>query len=66
MDKQTVILFSRKYRLLLAFLSAVIIQLPQYVDSIWSLSERISGGESSMSVSWLYWITVPLGLGMPM
>ncbi len=63
MDKRAIILFARKYKLLFGFLSAIIIQLPQYIDSIWSLSERISSGET-MSIYWLYWITIPLGLGM--
>lgn len=70
MDKRSITLFVHKHSILLSVGSFLFIQLPQYVEALWSLIEHISGttkpveGGGSVSVSWMYWITVPFGLIM--
>jgi len=57
--------FLHKYRIPLALASFVFIGLPQYIDSLWSLYEKISEVEAmGLNITWLYLITVPVGLGM--
>ncbi|MBN1643641.1 MAG: hypothetical protein JW856_02310 [Dehalococcoidales bacterium] len=69
MGKRAFTSFVHRHKILLSVLSFIFIQLPQYVDSIWSLIEHFTGtsnntGSASMNTTWLYWITVPLGLAM--
>ncbi len=43
----------------------VIIFLPQWIDAVWDLAEKIEGRPISMShpqFLWVYWITIPLAL----
>ncbi len=59
--------FIKRHRLLLAILSFVLMALPQSIEAIWSLVERI--GETNIvmpeiSIVWFTWITVPVGLIM--
>lgn len=57
--------FIRRHKWLTTILSIVFIGLPQYIDSVWSLAERISGrGIAMPDIMWAYWITVPLGIAM--
>lgn len=43
----------------------IIIFLPQWLDSVWSLSEKISGRRLAMpDIAWVYWITIPVGIIM--
>lgn len=57
--------FIRKRKVLLAILSFLLIWLPQYVDTIWSLLERIQQvNEIPFNINWLYIITAPIGLTM--
>lgn len=56
-----------RYKGLLAFLSFVFIFLPQWIDSVWDLAEKIKGEAiivSHPSFVWLYWVTVPVGVLM--
>jgi len=57
--------FIKRHRLLLSILSFVFMVLPQTIDSVWSLAERIRGADIIMpeiSIAWFSWITVPIGL----
>ena len=68
MGKRSIVLFAHRHKLLLSIVSFVFFQLPQYIESLWSLYERASrgasytGGGSSVDMTWLYFVTVPLGL----
>ena len=43
--------------------SIVVIGIPQYVDAVWGLAEKIRGGPIAMhDITWAYWITIPLGV----
>ncbi len=64
MDRRSIKLFFRKYKLPIAFLSGIVIDLPQTIDAIWSLSLYVSSGDKIVNLVWLYWITIPLGLGL--
>jgi len=47
-------------------MTCLVIFLPQWLDSVWSLAERIRGSPITipqLAIS-LYWITVPVGLVM--
>jgi hypothetical protein len=45
--------------------SVAIIDLPQWLDSVWDLAEKISGHPISVhNVGWLFWVTIPIGLVM--
>ncbi len=55
--------FFRRYKGILSILSFLFVGLPQWVDSMWSLSERIQRLQTThVDVRWLYWITIPIGL----
>jgi len=57
--------FIRKYKLLLGILSFVFIGIPEYVDTLWSLYQKIKNMENvGLNVTWLYAITTPIGLGL--
>lgn len=45
--------------------SLIVISLPQWLDAVWSLAEKITRLELSMpDITWANWFTVPLGLLM--
>ena len=55
----------RKHKIPFAITSAVFIGLPEYIDALWSLYERIAGmGGAGLNIAWLYVISTPVGLGM--
>jgi hypothetical protein len=57
--------FIRKYKVPLSLASFVFIGIPTYIDTLWSLTERISNmNEAGFNVAWLYAVTIPIGLAM--
>jgi hypothetical protein len=65
---RSLVLFVKKHQILFSVLSFVFIQLPPYIESVWSLIEHFNtttstaSGTNAMNLSWLYWVTVPVGL----
>ena len=58
--------FIHRHKLFIGIFSFLFIGLPQYIESIWSLVERLQEVEmtTQFSFDWLYLITMPIGLGM--
>lgn len=62
--------FIQKHKWLLIIWTAIdfiIIFLPQWLDAIWDLAEKIEGRQITMphpNIIWVYWITVPVGIIM--
>jgi len=56
--------FFSKHKWLIAIFSAVFIGLPQYIDSLWGLAERVSGADMMPDLTWAYGVTVPLAVIM--
>ncbi len=57
--------FIRRHKWLVTILSIIFIGLPQYIDSVWSLAEKITGRNIAMpNITWAYWITVPISIIM--
>lgn len=57
--------FVNSHKWLVTIFSIIFVGLPQYVDSLWDLAEKIQGRSITMhNIAWAYWITVPLGLVM--
>lgn len=55
--------FVKRHPLLVGLLSFVSIGLPQYIESIWSLVDKIKEQEITVpEISWVLYITAPLGL----
>jgi hypothetical protein len=45
--------------------SVAIIDLPQWLDSVWDLADKFSGRTiTTHEISWLFWITIPVGIMM--
>jgi hypothetical protein len=45
--------------------SIAVIDLPQWLDAVWDLAEKISGRTITMhNIQWLFWITIPVGIAM--
>ena len=59
--------FIKRHRILFGVLSFIFMALPQAVDAIWSLAERIKVANIFMpdiSIVQFTWITVPIGIIM--
>lgn len=54
--------FIRKYYIPLTIIVFIIIDSPQWIDAILSMEERMH--ETGANISWLWWITVPIGVLM--
>ena len=65
MGMHPVKVFINRHKWLVTIFSIVFIGLPQYVDSVLGLAEKISGRQLALpDITWGYWITVPLGIVM--
>lgn len=57
--------FINKHKWIVTISSIIFIFLPQYIDSIWDLAEKMSGRTITVHhVMWVYWITVPIAIVM--
>lgn len=58
--------FIHRHKLFIGIFSFLFIGLPQYIESIWAVENRVQEVEmtTQFSFDWLYFITMPIGLGM--